>query len=146
MIVVIFEKTKKTCRKLSNMIIWHSTNLQLERWLFATFPQIWINEVKICWKNVCNCAVLCSHVTGYRFCSIIHVNIPIRWILHDMLHFWHDKHKFNLENVAIRAAEHFVSANLVHFILCLFLKFNGLALNYECVTSTSNTLTYTFII
>ena len=49
---------------------------------------IWVIEVQICWKNACNCAVLCSHVTRYRSCSIklrqiIHVNTQIRWTLYN---------------------------------------------------------------
>ena len=69
-------------RKLSNMIIWHSTNFQLERWLFATFPPFWVKQVKICWKNVCNCAMLCSNVTRY---TLIHrldeLYINIIWLI-----------------------------------------------------------------
>ena len=74
-------------RKLSNMITWYSTNFQFERWRLATFAQIWVNQVKICQKNVYNFAVLCRHVTRYRSCSvklrqIIHVNTRIRKALY----------------------------------------------------------------
>ena len=55
-----------------NMIIWHSKNFQLERWLFPAFRHIWIKQVKICWKSVCNCAVLCSHARYFDSIEILH--------------------------------------------------------------------------
>ena len=59
--------------KLCNVIIWHSTNFQLERWRFATFTSTKWKSVEKMFAG----AVFCSHVTRYRSCSI-----NLRQIIH----------------------------------------------------------------